>query len=90
MMEWIINNKEWLFSGAGIAVVMAIIAIIRIVLVRRHKPKNQLQSDHNTIRVPERTQLSSSPAVHKPCLIDQSLQEIYDDIDNVKIPPMQH
>jgi len=86
MMEWIINNKEWLFSGVGIAAFMAIIAITRIVLVRRRQPKDQLQSDH-TLRVPEQTQLPSPPAVHKSCLIDQSLQMIYEDINSR--PPFQ-
>jgi hypothetical protein len=85
-MEWIINNKEWLFSGAGIAAVMAIIAITRIIIVRRRQPKDQHQSA-NTLRVPEQTQLPSPPAVQKSCLIDQSLQVIFADINSR--PPFQ-
>jgi len=27
-MQWIIDNKEWLFSGAGIFLITAIIALI--------------------------------------------------------------
>ena len=29
MIEWIKNNKEWLFSGAGIAAITLIIFILR-------------------------------------------------------------
>ncbi|MDR0332637.1 MAG: hypothetical protein LBI15_04160 [Dysgonamonadaceae bacterium] len=27
-MEWIINNKEWIFSGIGVAVISLIIALL--------------------------------------------------------------
>ena len=85
-MEWIINNKEWLFSGAGITAVIAIVAIIRIVLMHRRQTRGQIQSDH-TLRVSEKTKLPSPPAVNKSSLMDQSLQAIYEDIDSR--PPFQ-
>ena len=86
-MEWIINNKEWLFSGAGITLVMAIIAITKIVLMRRRQQKNQVKSDQ-TMHVSEQTQPPIPPSeAHKSFLIDQSLQAIYEDIDSR--PPFQ-
>ena len=29
MIEWIMSNKEWIFSGLGIAVISALFAIIK-------------------------------------------------------------
>ena len=29
MIEWLINNKEWVFSGLGIAVTSAIFTFVR-------------------------------------------------------------
>lgn len=44
MIEWIVVNKEWLFSGAGIVAVTGVLGIILRALVarRRHAP-SQLQ-----------------------------------------------
>ena len=29
MVEWIISNKEWIFSGLGIAIISAFFAILK-------------------------------------------------------------
>lgn len=40
MIEWLEKNKEWFFSGAGVAVIAFIIGIIKKVL-NRSKSKNK-------------------------------------------------
>jgi hypothetical protein len=34
MIEWIIRNKEWLFSGAGLAIAIAVVGVLRRVMQR--------------------------------------------------------
>lgn len=35
MLEWIINNKEWIFSGIGIFALGGIVAIIKLLTKRK-------------------------------------------------------
>ena len=37
MIEWLMSNKEWIFSGLGIAVISALFAIIKTKI-----PKNTI------------------------------------------------
>lgn len=34
MVEWIISNKEWIFSGLGIAIISAFFAILKQKLLK--------------------------------------------------------
>lgn len=34
MVEWIISNKEWIFSGLGIAIISAFFAILKTKLLK--------------------------------------------------------
>ncbi len=36
MINWLINNKEWLFGGIGVAIISVILGIIKFII----KPKN--------------------------------------------------
>ncbi len=38
-MDWLIQNKEWLFSGLGIVFIGAIASIVRIWVLQRHRIK---------------------------------------------------
>ncbi|MCK5762911.1 MAG: hypothetical protein KAH05_02210 [Clostridiales bacterium] len=29
MIEWILNNKEWVFSGVGVAIVVTLLAVLK-------------------------------------------------------------
>lgn len=49
MLEWIANNKEWLFSGLGIATVSAILAIIRMKRSKGGKDTPNVSGDKNII-----------------------------------------
>lgn len=40
--EWILSNKEWLFSGAGLVILISSIAIISRHLNRRRNKKNRI------------------------------------------------
>lgn len=35
-MEWIINNKEWVFSGVGVAAISIIVGVLRS-LIKKNK-----------------------------------------------------
>lgn len=39
MVDWIIKNKEWLFSGAGIALIGFVVGMIRILRRRKIRKK---------------------------------------------------
>jgi hypothetical protein len=43
IIEWIINNKEWLFSGAGVVIIGAIIGFF----LNRGKAKKETASDNS-------------------------------------------
>lgn len=29
MIEWILNNKEWVFSGVGVAILVALLTLLK-------------------------------------------------------------
>ena len=41
MFDWIIDNKDWLFSGAGILLITSLLAALRFIK-RRRNPKRQI------------------------------------------------
>lgn len=43
IMEWIINNKEWIFSGAGVIILAAIIKYFW----SKKDTKSELKTDHS-------------------------------------------
>lgn len=51
--QWIIDNKEWLFSGVGVAIIAAIIAVVRN---RKHSSApttndNMVINNNNTVNI---------------------------------------
>lgn len=46
-MEWIIKNKEWFFSGAGIFAISSIISIISIIITIIIKSKSEKRKIKN-------------------------------------------
>ena len=52
MLDWLQNNKTWVFSGVGVAVVMAIAAAIRL-LIRRKSPTRKPAEAELQIHVEE-------------------------------------
>ena len=59
MLEWIEENKEWIFSGAGIAAVSAVVAIVSAVLTywfrlrleKRRRKQATLQNSLKSYRI---------------------------------------
>ena len=55
MVEWIISNKEWIFSGLGIAIISAFFAILKTNLTKEKQQSNikivdiSLNEDKETI-----------------------------------------
>ena len=84
-MDWIIRNKEWLFSGVGVAVIMAIIGIVRLILSRRRRSANQPQPTQEG-HLLQQTGYTSFQA-HDPSILDIPLKKIFDDIESR--PPFQ-
>jgi hypothetical protein len=46
-MEWIINNKEWIFSGAGVAIISLIIGL----LLKNKSTKMKQKSGKDSINI---------------------------------------
>jgi hypothetical protein len=85
-MDWIIRNKEWLFSGIGVAAIMAIIGIVRVILSRRRQPAIQ---PHQTEEGPLLQQqiVIPVPEAHGPSILDIPLSKILGEIESR--PPFQ-
>ena len=47
-MNWIIENKEWVFSGIG---VLAITLVMRLFLFRSKKPKMSQKSGSHSVNI---------------------------------------
>lgn len=47
MLDWIINNKEWVFSGIGIFFIGIIISLIKYFSQRKKKNEPQRTIDFN-------------------------------------------
>ena len=46
-MDWILNNKEWIFSGIGVAVIVAIVGLV----FGKQKNKQIQKSGNNSINI---------------------------------------
>lgn len=53
MKEWIINNKEWFFSGLGVTILGGIFGILRLIFKRRDNTNSSTnnQNQHQTVNV---------------------------------------
>lgn len=45
MIKWIIANKEWLFSGVGVALIAGLIALIRRIRIINKQPNPKYPFD---------------------------------------------
>lgn len=48
MFKWMIDNKEWLFSGIGLATIGAVYALVRRFIFRKKKP-NEVPPFNSTV-----------------------------------------
>ena len=51
MIDWIVRNKDWLFSGIGVTVVTALFFLIRALLTRHNRPVPSLTESKVVIPV---------------------------------------
>ncbi|MFR3345781.1 MAG: hypothetical protein ACLTS1_09220 [Coprococcus sp.] len=49
MVEWIISNKEWIFSGLGIAIISAFFAILKTKTPKDGERNLNVSGDKNVI-----------------------------------------
>ncbi len=87
MLDWLLKNKEWVFSGVGLAVIGSAVAIIRYILSRRGSAKGD-QTNSGPSRV---TLIDSSPVKatlqENPSPVKLTVKEIVECINNC--PPFQ-
>jgi hypothetical protein len=50
-MNWIIENKEWIFSGIGVAIILFILSILKIDKIPESKIKNVSNSSGNISKI---------------------------------------
>ncbi len=43
MIEYLIKNKEWIFSGGGVAVISAVISLVWVLFFRKNEKNNMTQ-----------------------------------------------
>ena len=57
MVDWVINNKEWIFSGIGITVPVALITVVRSLRQRKSQGSLSIESRF-PVTVPQERQVS--------------------------------
>ncbi|MCK5133468.1 MAG: hypothetical protein KAR40_15115 [Candidatus Sabulitectum sp.] len=88
MLEWIGDNKEWLFSGAGIALLAGIWAMYKLTHKPNGIPQVIVQMEHSpSAKEGEVSKRDYSPPVHIDRISSISPKDIKDAID--KALPLQ-
>ncbi len=64
MVDWVINNKEWIFSGIGISVLVAPIAVARYFVQRKSRGSLSIESRFR-VTVPQERQVSVPIAIER-------------------------
>ncbi len=64
MVDWVINNKEWIFSGIGISVPVALITVVRYLRQRKSQGSLSIESRFPVI-VPQERQVSAPIAIER-------------------------
>ena len=62
-MEWIIQNKHWIFSGVGVALVAALISVIKWVVKNKNIELNDLRKENSELRVKKENSIYLSEEV---------------------------
>jgi len=48
MINWLINNKEWIFGGIGIAIISVILGVIKFIIKSKNDGSTKIiQKQHN-------------------------------------------
>ena len=45
MIQWLMDNKEWLFSGAGLGLISMLVFVLKSTLLHKEKPQGKLQEE---------------------------------------------
>jgi len=64
MVDWVINNKEWIFSGIGISVPVALITVVRYLRQRKSQGSLSIESRF-PVTVPQEGQVSAPIAIER-------------------------
>ncbi len=80
MLKWILNNKEWIFSGIGVAVIVAMIGWIYRRISRQSGGMDDQRSQVETISEP-----TNAPETHWNRLISSSQKEPSKDLKKYDI-----
>lgn len=79
MIEWLIQNKEWVFSGLGIAVISAIFAIIK---AKKFKSDKNIVKNSSVIQI---TNVTSEKEKSNIKIVDISFPKSGDFIIDIKL-----
>lgn len=88
MIEWIICNKEWLFSGLGLTVISAIFAIVRAKKAKGSKGNLNVIGNKNVIgdgNIIQITNLTEEKKQSNIKIVDISLEEDGEFIVDIKL-----
>ena len=84
MIDWIVNHKEWVFSGVGIPVLGPLICVIRNFGQRKSRGLASIESSF-PITVPQEISVSDSIAIERISLVAPN--ELQTSIESA--PPLQ-
>ena len=87
MVEWIISNKEWIFSGLGIAIISAFFAILKTKTPKGGEGNLNVSGDKNVIgdgNILQITNLTEEKQQSNIKIVDISLNEDKEFIVDIK------
>ena len=88
MVEWIISNKEWIFSGLGIAIISAFFAILKTKTPTGGEGNLNVSGDKNVIgdgNILQITNLTEEKQQSNIKILDISLNEDKEFIVDIKL-----
>ena len=88
MVEWIISNKEWIFSGLGIAIISAFFAILKTKTPTGGEGNLNVSGDKNVIgdgNILQITNLTEEKQQSNIKIVDISLNEDKEFIVDIKL-----
>ena len=88
MVEWIISNKEWIFSGLGIAIISAFFAILKTKTPKGGEGNLNVSGDKNVIgdgNILQITNLTEEKQQSNIKIVDISLNEDKEFIVDIKL-----
>ncbi len=86
MVNWLLENKEWLFSGIGLTIIVGISVLIKAVFVKKNSYKDSLGKEL-AIQTHHNTEIQTYNSEKQSVISDLTPKAIVEAVNSV--PPLQ-